>query len=41
MAVKYQASTVTNLDSDNSKIDYKQPALDGSKFLHLGKKTKQ
>ncbi|XP_034543823.1 CD209 antigen-like [Notolabrus celidotus] len=35
MAVKYHASTVTNLESDNSKIDYKQPVVDGSKFQHL------
>lgn len=33
MAVTYHASTVTNLESDDSKIDYKRPALDGSKFL--------
>ncbi|XP_060903012.1 CD209 antigen-like [Labrus mixtus] len=32
MAVKYQASTVTNFECDNSKIDYKQPFLDGSKL---------
>ncbi|XP_074550618.1 uncharacterized protein LOC141808130 [Halichoeres trimaculatus] len=42
MSVKYHASTLTNLESDESKIDYKQPALDGSKFLrsvHSVRKT--
>ncbi|KAM7009852.1 uncharacterized protein LKV04_001778 [Tautogolabrus adspersus] len=34
MAVKYQASTVTNLECDDSKIDYKQPFLDGSKLKY-------
>ncbi|XP_078122573.1 uncharacterized protein LOC144528039 [Sander vitreus] len=32
MAVKYSASTVTNMDMDNSKVGYKQLLGDGSKL---------
>lgn len=37
MAVEYRASTVTNMDMENSKIGYKQFFTDGSKLQSSGK----
>ena len=37
MAVEYRASTVTNMDTENSKIGYKQFFTDGSKLQSSGK----
>lgn len=40
MAVEYRASTVTNMDFDDSKIGYKQFFLDGSKLKYSGNEIK-
>lgn len=37
IAVEYRASTVTNMDMENSKIGYKQFFTDGSKLQSSGK----
>lgn len=40
MAVEYRASTVTNMDIDDSKIGYKQFFSDGSKLKYSGTEIK-
>lgn len=40
MTVEYSASTVTNMDIENSNIGYKQLFADGSKIRYSGNKMR-